>query len=170
MTLEAQNPSKIKVGILGFPRKSASLPGLLETLALFGIPARTAPPALRPAALARWIASAESDGAEIFIAAIPPGRGGGPAAAAASLTNKPVLAFCDITEKAAPQDLLGALPRAGGPPYALLAAGAAGAKNAALAAVQILALNDTRLARRVSQFRARQKKAVLASRLPAPGA
>ena len=53
-----------------------------------------------------------------------------------------------------------------GIPVATFAIGEAGAANAALFAVSMLALSDANIARKLEEFRERQTKAVLASKLP----
>jgi 5-(carboxyamino)imidazole ribonucleotide mutase len=53
-----------------------------------------------------------------------------------------------------------------GIPVATLAIGEAGAANAGLFAVAMLAQGDPRLARRLAQFRASQAKAVKNAKLP----
>ncbi len=60
------------------------------------------------------------------------------------------------------------MPR--GIPVATFAIGEAGAANAALYAIAMLALKDAALAERLEQFRARQREAVFAMRLPPDGA
>jgi 5-(carboxyamino)imidazole ribonucleotide mutase len=54
----------------------------------------------------------------------------------------------------------------GGIPVATFAIGEAGAMNAALFAVSMLALNDAALAQKLSDFRVRQTEKVLAKTLP----
>ncbi|HUY04333.1 MAG TPA: AIR carboxylase family protein, partial [Rhodocyclaceae bacterium] len=54
----------------------------------------------------------------------------------------------------------------GGIPVATFAIGEAGATNAALFAVAMLALADAGLAKKLSEFRVRQTKKVLAKTLP----
>lgn len=58
------------------------------------------------------------------------------------------------------------LPAAGSAPFATVAIGEAGAKNAALFVVSVLALDDPRLWAEWVAFRQRQTDAVLASSLP----
>lgn len=60
------------------------------------------------------------------------------------------------------------MPR--GIPVATFAIGEAGAANAALYAIAMLALQDDALAERLEQFRERQREAVFAMRLPPDGA
>ena len=53
-----------------------------------------------------------------------------------------------------------------GVPVATFAIGEAGAANAALFAVAMLAVNDAELAEKLKAFRAKQSETVLASQLP----
>lgn len=64
--------------------------------------------------------------------------------------------------------LLSIVQMPAGVPVATFAIGAAGAHNAGLYAVAILALNDPALARALDAFRAAQTERVLGLRLPAP--
>jgi 5-(carboxyamino)imidazole ribonucleotide mutase len=54
-----------------------------------------------------------------------------------------------------------------GIPVATFAIGEAGAANAGLFAVAMLAQSDARLARRLAQYRASQARAVMSAKLPA---
>jgi 5-(carboxyamino)imidazole ribonucleotide mutase len=54
----------------------------------------------------------------------------------------------------------------GGIPVATFAVGEAGATNAALFAISILALSDAAVAEKLNQFRLRQTEKVLAKKLP----
>jgi 5-(carboxyamino)imidazole ribonucleotide mutase len=56
--------------------------------------------------------------------------------------------------------LLSIMQMPGGIPVGTLAIGKAGAINAALLATAVLALSDTRIAKRLDAWRARQTKAV----------
>lgn len=62
--------------------------------------------------------------------------------------------------------LLSIVQMPAGVPVATLAIGEAGAKNAALLAVSILALRDAELRAALERFRAHQTSAVLAAKLP----
>ena len=62
--------------------------------------------------------------------------------------------------------LLAMVQMPGGIPVATFAIGEAGATNAALFAVALLALNDPALARKLADFRRRQTEKVLAKTLP----
>jgi 5-(carboxyamino)imidazole ribonucleotide mutase len=56
-----------------------------------------------------------------------------------------------------------------GVPVATFAIGEAGAANAALFAIAVLARSDARLAKRLDAFRAKQTRTVRAMKLPKPG-
>ena len=62
--------------------------------------------------------------------------------------------------------LLSTVQMPGGIPVATFAIGEAGAINAALFAVSLLALNDAKLARKLVEFRRQQTEKVLAKTLP----
>ena len=62
--------------------------------------------------------------------------------------------------------LLSTVQMPGGIPVATFAIGEAGAVNAALFAVSLLALNDAKLARKLAEFRRQQTEKVLAKTLP----
>jgi 5-(carboxyamino)imidazole ribonucleotide mutase len=64
--------------------------------------------------------------------------------------------------------LLSIVQMPGGVPVGTMAIGAAGATNAGLMAVAILANHDPALRNRLHEFRARQEAAVRAAILPAP--
>ena len=81
---------------------------------------------------------------------------------AASMTDLPVLGV-PVQSKALKgmDSLLSIVQMPGGVPVATLAIGEAGATNAGILAVQILALSDEALAGRLSAFRAAQTESVL---------
>ncbi len=166
MQNKTPNSQKIKAAILGVAQKSKSMKAMLETLDFFGVSALTSPIPRTSAALAAWIQNSESDGARVFIVAIAPNVDAEIAAKAATLTKRPVLAYYDKPSNVTPEHLLRALPNRSASPYALLAAGLAGAKNSALCAIHILALEDPILASKIKQFRSHQTMSALASRLP----
>ena len=62
--------------------------------------------------------------------------------------------------------LLSMVQMPGGIPVATFAVGEAGATNAALFAISILALSDDAVAEKLNQFRLRQTEKVLAKKLP----
>ncbi|MBD5780210.1 5-(carboxyamino)imidazole ribonucleotide mutase [Pelagicoccus sp. NFK12] len=83
-----------------------------------------------------------------------------------ALTTLPVLGI-PVESKALKgmDSLLSIVQMPGGIPTATFAIGAAGAKNAALYAVSILALNDDSLAQKLEEFREQQKAKVEAMEL-----
>ena len=81
----------------------------------------------------------------------------------ASLTSLPVFGVPMNTHALEGKDsLLSILQMPAGIPVGTLAIGKPGAINAALLAAAVLALSDSRLAKRLDQWRARQTKAVAA--------
>lgn len=85
----------------------------------------------------------------------------------ASKTHLPVLGVPVRSKALSGMDsLLSIVQMPAGIPVGTLAIGEAGAKNAALLAVAILATNDTALAEKLIDFRARQTQTVLETPLP----
>jgi 5-(carboxyamino)imidazole ribonucleotide mutase len=118
-----------------------------------------------PLRLADFAASAESRGIEVIIA----GAGGAahlPGMAAAQ-TLLPVLGVPVESRALKGMDsLLSIVQMPGGVPVGTLAIGKAGAINAALLAVAILANSRAELREKLRQFRARQTDTVLKQKLP----
>jgi 5-(carboxyamino)imidazole ribonucleotide mutase len=118
-----------------------------------------------PDLLADFAKAASDNGFSCIIA----GAGGAahlPGMLAAN-TTVPVLGVPVPTEHLQGQDSLYSIvqmPK--GVPVATFAIGKAGAINAALFAVSMLASNDPALAQKLEQFRARQRDTVLAMKLP----
>lgn len=152
-----ETTSQLAVGILsGSPSDAEFVDACGEILDQFGVAyqRRVLSAHRQGERVRRYVEEAERSGCRIFIcmagmAAHLPG-------VVASLTTRPVLG---VPLKGGVLDGLDALlsivqmPR--GVPVATLAVGRAGAHNAALLAVQILALSDTELAERFRGFRAR---------------
>jgi 5-(carboxyamino)imidazole ribonucleotide mutase len=85
----------------------------------------------------------------------------------AAKTELPVLAVPMPSKHLGGFDsLLAMVQMPGGIPVATFAIGEAGATNAALFAIAMLALNDPALAKRLSDFRRKQTEKVLAKTLP----
>ena len=119
-----------------------------------------------PAMLAAWIAELERGGACCFIA----GAGGAAhlAGVVAAQTQLPVLGVPMPSKHLQGLDsLLSIVQMPKGIPVATFAIGDAGAANAGLFAVAMLALQDRALAKKLKAFRAKQSKAVQAVKLPA---
>ena len=138
-----------------------------ETLKKFGIAyeAKVLSAHRTPDAALDYAASAQQRGLKVLI-----GAAGGAAHLAGVLAAKselPVLAVPMPSKHLQGLDsLLAMVQMPGGIPVATFAIGEAGATNAALFSVAMLALNDTELAQRLSNFRAEQSAKVLAKTLP----
>jgi 5-(carboxyamino)imidazole ribonucleotide mutase len=118
-----------------------------------------------PQALDRWIAEMEGKGAACFIAAA--GGAAHLAGVVAAKTQLPVLGVPMPSKHLQGLDsLLSMVQMPKGIPVATFAIGDAGAANAALFAVAMLALGDPLLAERLAAFRQKQADAVLATKLP----
>lgn len=118
-----------------------------------------------PKRLYEYAESAESRGLQVIIA----GAGGAAhlPGMTASLTALPVLGVPIQSKALSGQDsLLSIVQMPAGIPVMTLAIGVAGAKNAALSAAAILALNDKPLSERLKTFRETQTKTVLENDTP----
>ena len=118
-----------------------------------------------PAELEAWVARLEKEGAKCFIA----GAGGAAhlAGVVAAKTMLPVLGVPMPSKHLQGLDsLLSIVQMPKGIPVATFAIGDAGAANAALFAVAMLALTDAKLAAKLRRFRAKQADAVRSARLP----
>jgi 5-(carboxyamino)imidazole ribonucleotide mutase len=119
-----------------------------------------------PEALEQWIADLSAKGAKCFIA----GAGGAAhlAGVVAAQTTLPVLGVPMPSKHLQGLDsLLSIVQMPKGIPVATFAIGDAGAANAGLFAVAMLALEDEKLAGRLRDFRRAQAEAVKNARLPA---
>ena len=118
-----------------------------------------------PAELASWIEDMERRGCKAFIA----GAGGAAhlAGVVAAQTLVPVLGVPIPSKYLKGLDsLLSIVQMPKGIPVATFAIGEAGAANAGLFAVAMLALNDPALAQRLKAFRDKQADAVKRAKLP----
>ena len=128
----------------------------LDTLASFGVPyeVRISSAHRTPAATAEYVADADRRGCAVFIAAA--GLAAHLAGAVAAHTIRPVIG---VPMEGGPLNgfdaLLSTVQMPGGIPVASVAIGKAGARNAAYLATQILALQDSGLAQRLKDDRAR---------------
>jgi 5-(carboxyamino)imidazole ribonucleotide mutase len=137
-----------------------------ETLGRFGIPheCRVISAHRAPAALTEYVSGAEARGVEVIIA----GAGGAAhlAGVAAAQTLVPVLGVPMETSALHGMDsLLSTVQMPGGIPVGTLAIGRAGATNAALLAIAILANQRPDLREKLRQFRAEQTQKVLSETL-----
>jgi 5-(carboxyamino)imidazole ribonucleotide mutase len=138
-----------------------------RSLADFGIAyeARALSAHRSPDALVEWVEGLAQQGAKCFIA----GAGGAAhlAGVVAAKTALPVLAVPMPSKHLQGLDsLLSMVQMPKGIPVATFAIGDAGAANAGLFAVAMLALEDAALAKKLADFRKKQADAVLAARLP----
>lgn len=118
-----------------------------------------------PAELAAWMQDMEQRGCKAFIA----GAGGAAhlAGVVAAQTLLPVLGVPIPSKYLKGLDsLLSMVQMPKGIPVATFAIGEAGAANAGLFAVAMLALNDAALAKRLQAFRAKQADSVKKAKLP----
>ncbi len=109
----------------------------------------------QPERLHDFVRDAESRGCKVFI-----GAAGGAAhlcGVLASLTARPVLGVpIKAWSTEGLDSLLSMVQMPAGVPVGTLAVGKPGAKNAAILAIQILALNDANLAKQLADFRTKQ--------------
>ncbi len=118
-----------------------------------------------PGPLEQWVGQLATNGAKCFIA----GAGGAAhlAGVVASRTTLPVLGVPIPSKYLKGLDsLLSIVQMPKGVPVATFAIGEAGAANAGLFAVAILACSDAKLAKRLSRFRATQSEAAKNAKLP----
>ena len=140
-----------------------------ETLESFGVPFETRVLSAHrtPDELAEYAAIAQERGLEVIIAAA-----GGAAAlpgAVAAKTTLPVLGVPMESKLSGLDSLLSMVQMPKGIPVATFAIGEAGAANAGLFAVAMLAGTDPALARKLAAFRVKQTNAARAMRVPPPG-
>ncbi|MCI5778454.1 MAG: 5-(carboxyamino)imidazole ribonucleotide mutase [Lentisphaeria bacterium] len=115
-----------------------------------------------PEEAAAFAASAADRGYKVVICAA--GMAAHLGGVVAGHTTLPVVGVPMVSEPFKAQDsLLSIVQMPPGVPVAAVTAGKAGAKNAALFAVEILATADAALAEKLRAFRARQKEQVLAA-------
>jgi 5-(carboxyamino)imidazole ribonucleotide mutase len=138
-----------------------------ETLKQFGVPyeAKVLSAHRTPDAALDYAATAQSRGMKMLI-----GAAGGAAHLAgvlAAKTELPVLAVPMPSKHLGGFDsLLAMVQMPGGIPVATFAIGEAGATNAALFAVSMMALSDAGMAKKLSDFRQKQTEKVLSKTLP----
>ena len=153
--------------VMGSENDWAVMQHAARSLADFGVAyeARALSAHRSPDALIEWVEDLARRGAQCFIA----GAGGAAhlAGVVAAKTALPVLAVPMPSRHLQGLDsLLSMVQMPKGIPVATFAIGDAGAANAGLFAVSMLALNDAALATKLADFRKKQADAVLAARLP----
>jgi 5-(carboxyamino)imidazole ribonucleotide mutase len=164
MTVKIQNP--IVSIIMGSTSDWETMRNASDVLKDFNIPFETKVVSAHrtPDLLFEFAKSAESRGVEVIIA----GAGGAAhlPGMCASQTILPVLGVPVESKALSGMDsLLSIVQMPAGVPVGTLAIGAAGAKNAALLAVSILANSRPELREKLHQFRKRQTETVLQSKL-----
>lgn len=138
-----------------------------EVLTRFGVPheCRVLSAHRSPNLTSAWAASAERRGLAVIIAAA-----GGAAHLAGVLAAHTLVPVLGVPMESASlkglDSLLSTVQMPGGIPVGTLAIGKAGATNAALLAIAILALADGSLRAKLRRFRARQEKVIGAQTLP----
>jgi len=138
-----------------------------DTLTKLGVPCdvRVLSAHRTPDQLFDYVMEAEVRGVEVFIAAA--GGAAHLAGVVAAKTTLPVLGVPMPSKHLQGLDsLLSMVQMPKGIPVATFAIGDAGAGNAALFAVAMLALSDANVAKKLEEFRDKQTKAVLAAKLP----
>ena len=137
-----------------------------ETLEGFGVPheCRVLSAHRTPDALREFVADAEQRGCEVFIA----GAGGAAhlAGVIAGHTLKPVLGVPMESKLQGLDSLLSTVQMPAGIPVGTLAIGKAGATNAALLAIAILANSRPDLGEKLRVYRAKRAEGILGETLP----
>ena len=147
--------------IMGSQSDWATMRHAADTLAALKIPyeARIVSAHRTPKRLYDFASNARKNGFKVIIA----GAGGAAhlPGMTAAMTPLPVLGVPMKTHALEGKDsLLSIMQMPGGVPVGTLAIGKPGAINAALLAASVLALSDTKIAKRLDAWRARQTKAV----------
>lgn len=154
-------PARVGV-IMGSKSDWETMQAAAEILAQFGVPheCRVVSAHRTPAWMSEYAVSAAGRGLQVIIA----GAGGAAhlPGMVASQTLLPVLGVPVQSKSLSGLDsLLSIVQMPGGIPVGTLAIGTAGAKNAGLLAVRILALNDTTLQQRLAEFAATQTESIM---------
>lgn len=151
--------------IMGSTSDWGTMKSCAETLESFGVAheCKVLSAHRTPDETANYIGAAEGRGTRVIIAAA--GGAAHLAGVCAAHTVLPVLGVPMPSVLDGVDSLLATVQMPGGIPVGTLAIGKAGAKNAALLAVAILANEDPSLREALKEFRKAQKAKVLASRL-----
>jgi 5-(carboxyamino)imidazole ribonucleotide mutase len=163
--MTSENPQNVAV-VMGSKSDWQTMRYAVELLQQFGVPVfkKVVSAHRTPDLLAEFAKTAEANGIRVIIA----GAGGAahlPGMLAAH-TSLPVLGVpVESRVLRGVDSLLSIVQMPAGIPVMTLAIGEAGAKNAALGAISILALNNSELRERLKEFRRRQTEDVLRSEL-----
>jgi 5-(carboxyamino)imidazole ribonucleotide mutase len=155
--------------VMGSTSDWETMKAAAKTLDEFGVPyeAKAMSAHRTPQLVAEWASGAAKRGLKAIIA----GAGGAAhlAGMVAAHTTLPVLGVPIPSKHLQGLDsLLATVQMPKGIPVATFAIGEAGAVNAALYAIAMLALSDKDLDRKLAEFRARQSEAVKKAELPKP--
>ncbi len=148
--------------VMGSTSDWETMKAAAKLLEEFGVPyeAKAMSAHRSPKAVAAWTEGAQASGIKVIIAAA--GGAAHLAGVVAAHTTLPVLGVPMPSKHLKGLDsLLSTVQMPKGIPVATFAIGEAGAANAALFAVAMLALADTDLQKKLSEFRAKQTEAVL---------
>ena len=148
--------------VMGSTSDWETMKAAAKTLDDFGVPyeAKAMSAHRTPQAVAEWATNAKKNGMKAIIAAA--GGAAHLAGVVAAHTTLPVLGVPMPSKHLQGLDsLLSTVQMPKGIPVATFAIGEAGAANAALFAVAVLALEDKALAAKLDDFRRKQTKAVL---------
>jgi 5-(carboxyamino)imidazole ribonucleotide mutase len=148
--------------VMGSTSDWETMKAAAKVLEEFGVPydAKAMSAHRTPHAVAEWAAGAQKNGKKAIIAAA--GGAAHLAGVVAAHTTLPVLGVPMPSKHLQGLDsLLSTVQMPKGIPVATFAIGEAGAANAALFAVALLALSDPAMQKKLSDFRAKQTEAVL---------
>jgi 5-(carboxyamino)imidazole ribonucleotide mutase len=148
--------------VIGSSSDWETMKAAAKMLEEFGVPyeAKAMSAHRTPQAVAEWASSAQKNGMKAIIAAA--GGAAHLAGVVAAHTTLPVLGVPMPSKHLQGLDsLLSTVQMPKGIPVATFAIGEAGAANAALFAVALLALSDPDMAKKLGQFRRKQTEAVL---------
>jgi 5-(carboxyamino)imidazole ribonucleotide mutase len=154
-------PSPLVALIMGSDTDLPTVKEACVVLASFDVPiqVRVLSAHRSPEDLVAYVKQAEQGGVRVFIAAA--GGAAHLAGVVAAHTTRPVLGIPIQTSALNGLDsLLSMVQMPGGVPVGTMAIGTAGARNAAIFAVQILALSDEELNGKLTQHRIQQAKQV----------
>ncbi len=162
----AENTKPLVAVMMGSTSDWETMKSSSETLQQFGIPheCRALSAHRTPAETVAFVESSEKQGVEVFIAAA--GGAAHLAGVVAAHTIRPVLGVPMESVLNGLDSLLSTVQMPGGIPVGTLAIGKAGAKNAALLAIAILANSRPELSERLRKFRDEQTEKVKGAKLP----
>jgi 5-(carboxyamino)imidazole ribonucleotide mutase len=166
MANQSSSNTPLVAVVMGSASDWDTMKAAADTLEKFGVPheKKVMSAHRTPALTIDYTTSAEKRGLKVFIA----GAGGAAhlAGVIAAHTLLPVLGVPMPSAIQGIDSLLSTVQMPGGIPVGTLAIGKAGATNAALLAIAILALNDPQLRDKLQQFREQQAEKVLQAELP----